>query len=1702
MKRKFTFLTAALALLAFLAIPMGMKGQTRAEVTWTASENGYTNGQSLDGVSIELDDYITIQFDKNDGNNPPAYYNTGTAARLYPKNSLTITPASGYQITGMTLTYSATGNTGTMGASVGSYSLSSATGTWSGSSTSAVVLTNNATSGHARMQVLTVTYSEEGSNPPTPTTYTVTYDCNGGTSGCPENVTGIEAGTNITLEDGPVKDGYDFSGWSDGTTIYDEGDEYTVNGNVTFTAQWTEVVSGDVQWVLTNLADLTANDVFVIVGNNGSNYAMTNNNGTGSAPATAAVTVENDVITSTVAANIQWTVSGDATNGYTFYPNGSTATWLYCNTTANSSSNNNMRVGTGARKVFEMNSNNYLMTKDNYVVRYLSIYDNADWRGYINTNLCPVMSFYKKVTGGVVPPSITAANVDIEYNATSGSISYTINNEVAGGTLTATTQSNWLTLGVVGTTVPFTCTANEAGTARTATVTLTYTYNRETVTKDVTVTQAAAPVVYNTMQAIFDKATEVGSTATSVNIALQNWVVSGVSTNGKNVFVTDGTKGFVIFDSNGDMGFAVGNVLSGTVSCKVQLYHGFAEITELNSSTEGISIVTGGTVTEANIAMDELAGVNTSALVSYDNLTCSVTTSGNNTFYNLSDGTTTIQVYNTLYAFGTLTDGKTYNITGIYQQYNSTKEILPRSAADIEEVVSAVASVTVTPNTINAPAEGADGSLALTYENITEFYSFDFYFCDAEGEELQDDPDWIYAEINEENDVYTLDYLIDANDGAARTAYMKVYTFDDDEEEVYAIVTVNQAEYVAPTYAELPFEFDGGKADIENTNGLYQEGLGTDYNGGNNATTPLKFDGTGDWLLLQFAERPGTLTFDITGNGFSGGTFTVQTSEDGTTYTDLQAYTELGATQNEEFTNLGENVRYIKWIYTNKSGGNVGLGNIALAEYEAPQPAITLNSYLIEATAEETEGSLTVTYTDILTNFDPNFDPRIYWYESDGVTPASEPDWMIAEINTQLNVDYMIEGNEGAARTAYFKLYGFDGDYNEVYSDLVTVSQAGAPQQYTLEVTSISNAEIFVFDATDPDENDWVYLFEGVGSEQVTEGTPIALSVAAEAGYTLTSLMVNNDEHVNDIQGGLYTFTMPASNVTITVTAVENVAPAGGNYVRIFSLNQLTDGSKVIIAARYDEEHTNGYFAMPGETSGKPTGVQFTSETSGNDEILPATITASEDTYYWTVNVTDNGYTFTNAEGQMIGYTSGTDFSNGNNAHKDWTITRETAENTAMVAEYTGFVIRNVNTNTRAFAFNGSKFGAYSTTTNLNGSGYNFFLDFFVQAEAVEPETYTLDITGYEAGSAGGYYLIASPVTVDPDDVTGMTDGAFDLYYFDEGEDQEWRNWKDNGEDGHFNLVPGKCYLYAKQATVPGEVFHFELTGIPYTGNGTIILHKTEGGDFPGWNLIGNPFGVATTIGRDFYVIQDTENGSELITSQSDEIAPMQGIFVVAAQDGDQVTFTVPVPGNVGEKIVVNVRNNRGDVIDRAMIRFGEGRQLPKFMLNPNNTKLYIAQDGEDFAVVRSINENSTPVSFRAAENGTYTLRVNAENIEMEYLHLIDNMTGTDVDLLATPSYSFAARTTDIADRFRLVYATYDDVNENNIKPFAFFNGSEWVINNEGNATLQVVDVMGRVLSSETLNGATHVNLNATPGVYMLRLVNGDNVMVQKVVVK
>lgn len=517
-------------------------------------------------------------------------------------------------------------------------------------------------------------------------------------------------------------------------------------------------------------------------------------------------------------------------------------------------------------------------------------------------------------------PAISASDVDITYDATGGSITYTLENATGNVSATVTT-GNWLTLGTItSSAVPFTCEAN-TGAERTATVTLSFSGAENKV---VTVTQAAAPVVYTTIPALFDKATEVGTTATNVNVTFGNWVVSGVS--GSNAFVTDNSgNGFIIYKSN--HGFTVNDKLSGTVSeTPLKLYNGSAEFTNLTSSTTGLTVNNDGEITViTNKTIANLGGVNTGAVITLSNLTYDGT--------NLSDGTNTIKPYNTLFSSMSLTSGKTYNITGVYQQFNSTKEILPRSAADIEEVVVTTPSITVSPATATPAASDIEGTLAISYQNldISDMANFDVQFCDSEGNELAagNEPTWIEVLVAEDNNEYVVSYTMDTNEGAARTAYFKIYALDNNADEVYSnLVTVTQAA-PAVDYATLPFEFNGGRADIETENGLTQEGLDTDYS----SAPKLKFNSTNDCVILKLNEAPGMVSFTTVGNSFSGGTFKLQTSADGSTYTDKEVYTDKNLGGYNSFI-LDSDVRYIKWIYTEKTNGNIGLGNIKVSKRE------------------------------------------------------------------------------------------------------------------------------------------------------------------------------------------------------------------------------------------------------------------------------------------------------------------------------------------------------------------------------------------------------------------------------------------------------------------------------------------------------------------------------------------------------------------------------------------------------------------------------------------------------------------------------------------------------------------------------------------------------------------------------------------------
>ena len=328
----------------------------------------------------------------------------------------------------------------------------------------------------------------------------------------------------------------------------------------------------------------------------------------------------------------------------------------------------------------------------------------------------------------------------------------------------------------------------------------------------------------------------------------------------------------------------------------------------------------------------------------------------------------------------------------------------------------------------------------------------------------------------------------------------------------------------------------------------------------------------------------------------------------------------------------------------------------------------------------------------------------------------------------------------------------------------------------------------------------------------------------------------------------------------------------------------------------------------------------------------------------------------------------------------------------------------------------------------------------------------------------------------------------------------------------------GVGHLYANSADVTlkfTDTWYGQQTGgyLIRTNNYSTLKYKATlsgNNDLYNWNLVGNillhnAYLYIGTLSSNQVSITDTyyyrinDAGSELVISNH-EVAPCEAVFVQSTAASQYAFLSSQNLGNPALGLRMNLTQG-GKLLDVAIIDFGKGENVSKFQLNPNHTKLYIPQEDRDCAVAYSEGTGEMPVNFKAESNGNYTLSFSNENVEFSYLHLIDNLTGNDVDLLANPSYSFEAKTTDYASRFRLVFATGSSVTNSN---FGFINGmgNLCIFGIEGTATLQVIDVTGRIISTETFSGSYEKNLNVAPGVYMLRLINGNDVKVQKMVVK
>ena len=107
----------------------------------------------------------------------------------------------------------------------------------------------------------------------------------------------------------------------------------------------------------------------------------------------------------------------------------------------------------------------------------------------------------------------------------------------------------------------------------------------------------------------------------------------------------------------------------------------------------------------------------------------------------------------------------------------------------------------------------------------------------------------------------------------------------------------------------------------------------------------------------------------------------------------------------------------------------------------------------------------------------------------------------------------------------------------------------------------------------------------------------------------------------------------------------------------------------------------------------------------------------------------------------------------------------------------------------------------------------------------------------------------------------------------------------------------------------------------------------------------------------------------------------------------------------------------------------------------------------------------------------------------------------------SSASYTFEAKTSDYESRFRLVFSTQaPEPVEGPDQPFAFIDASGNIIitADASDASLQVIDVMGHIVRAVGLShcGSRTTTAGLVPGVYVIRLINGNEIRTQKIVVE
>lgn len=398
-------------------------------------------------------------------------------------------------------------------------------------------------------------------------------------------------------------------------------------------------------------------------------------------------------------------------------------------------------------------------------------------------------------------------------------------------------------------------------------------------------------------------------------------------------------------------------------------------------------------------------------------------------------------------------------------------------------------------------------------------------------------------------------------------------------------------------------------------------------------------------------------------------------------------------------------------------------------------------------------------------------------------------------------------------------------------------------------------------------------------------------------------------------------------------------------------------------------------------------------------------------------------------------------------------------------------------------------------------------------------------IASHGSVATDGWHLIGSPVATFNIDGSSFDPGANDDIYAWNEATNTWLNHKAGDPT---QIVAGTGYIMAYENTGTKN-FSGNLNVADVSVSG--LAHTAAQGK--GWHLLGNPFASAlewnktggswalTNVAGTAKVWNSTTKA--YVDLSANGIIPAAQGFFVQVNEGTTGSLTIPAAArahsstawykNTTPRLMLSASSIDGSSSQESQILI-ENEATNNFdfyydarFLAGYAPQFYSLCGGEMLStnVLSQVqNESSIPFGFVKNQHENFVIRLEENNLGQS-VYIKDLKLNLTHNLSQQPEYYFTSTEGDNPNRFLLHFGAVG-VSEQSASATlkAYVVGAQLYFPLQGEATLEIVDLQGRVLQQSKVSGQGLASqpMQLPAGAYVVRLTSGQSAQTAKVIVK